>query len=132
VTSAAFGGFLNGLGVVLAIGSFIVGLLIGFAVLSQMNALAGLSVAPGSVQALGYMGGVGIGLAGVVVGMMLMWAGLVLRTLAVVAETVQPAVGDGGAAGKPSRGTIAVVGTSGTVAKVGGDSHGQLTRSHGR
>ena len=104
VTSAdAFGGFLNGLGVLLAIGSFLVALLIGLAVhSSQVNDVAGQAVAPGSVQALGYVGAVGIGLVGVVVGMMLMWAGLVLRTLAVIAETVEPLTGEGGLRSSPS------------------------------
>jgi len=96
VTSAdAFGGFLSALGVVLAIGSVLGGLLIGFSVHSaQVADLAEQAPASGSVAALGYVGAVGVGVVGVVVGMMMLWAGLVLRTLAVVAEGVEQRVGE--------------------------------------
>jgi len=95
-TSAnAFGGFLSALGVVLAIGSIVVGLLVGYSVhTSQVNNVMGQPAVPGSVQTLGYIGAVGIGVGGAVVGMMLLWAGLVLRTLAVLATPGRPGMGD--------------------------------------
>ena len=83
----AFGGLLNGLAVVVGLGSVALGIFVATRTHgTQPTYPDGSQSVAGATQGLGYLGAVGIGVGGVVVAAILMWAGYVLRTLAVVAS----------------------------------------------
>jgi len=87
VNADSFGSLLNVLGLLVGLGSVVLG---GFLAVKTHSAQTmtsdGNQLPTGATQGIGYLASVGVGIGGLIVGLVLTWAGYVLRTLAVVAS----------------------------------------------
>ena len=91
VSADSFGSLLNVLGLLVGLGSIVLG---GFLAVKTHGAQTtypdGNQSLAGATQGIGYLASAGIAVGGVSVGLVLTWAGHVLRTLAVVATRSEP------------------------------------------
>jgi hypothetical protein len=84
VSADSFGSELNALGLLVGLGSVVLGGFLAFKTHgAQMSNTDGTT---GAAQGIGYLASAGIGIGGLILGFVLTWAGYVLRTLAIVAS----------------------------------------------
>ena len=87
VNADSFGSLLNVLGLLVALGSVVLGGFLAVKTHSPQTTSSNGSQSPtGATLGIGYLASAGICVGGVIVGLVLTWAGYVLRTLAVVAS----------------------------------------------
>ena len=87
VSADSFGSLLNVLGLLAGLGSVVLGGFLAVKIHStQTTSFDGSQPPVGATQGIGYLASAGVAIGGLIVGLVLTWAGYVLRTLAVVAS----------------------------------------------
>ena len=87
VSADSFGSLLNVRGLLVGLGSLVLGGVLAVKTHSAQTTYPdGIQSPGGATQGIGHLASAGIGVDGVIVGLVLTWAGYVLRTLAAVAS----------------------------------------------